>query len=96
MNYTGNKLCFITLEIHSTLNSIQCVDYKFCFTQVDSINVEDQKTRSISYEIVQKKEAKMIFKNLMWLSTPPTEFFKPLVKIVLINYSKLQRAIFEL
>ena len=60
MNFTGNKLCFKKLEIYFTLSSMDSVDYtKFCFTPVDSMNIEDQRTRPISYGIVEKKGAEM-------------------------------------
>lgn len=32
MNYTDNKLCFKTVEIHFMLTPMQRVDYRFCFT----------------------------------------------------------------
>ena len=57
MNFTGNKLYFKTLKIYFTLSYMQSVDYtKFCFTPVDSMNIEDQRTRPISYGKVKRKE----------------------------------------
>ena len=32
MNYTDNKLCFKTVDIHFILTSVQRADYRLCFT----------------------------------------------------------------